>query len=274
LTNTRYVIGSPELVDLLNDGFDPVQRRFHAAARFNIGLKSGLQRGTGLQDMTAALAPDGNFALIEFAGALPRASLYSNWQVNTNGQAVLDELTSADFDPARTVLVSGGLPDHAAPSGANANAGTVEIESYASRRVMLQANATLPSVLLLNDRFDPNWKVLVDGAPQKILRCNYLMRGVYLQPGVHRVEFGFAPPVGPLYVSVAGVATAVLLLGVVLVVERRKAPRLEATIPIPIPSLRAAAPVARNGSANGHVPAAPKAKGKKGRGSQQGLQKG
>ena len=70
-------------------------------------------------------------------------------------------------------------------------------------------------MLLLNDRFDPTWRVLVDGKPETLLRCNYLMRGVHLEPGAHTVEFRFQPPVRPLYVSLAAILVGLLLLGVV-----------------------------------------------------------
>jgi hypothetical protein len=53
----------------------------------------------------------------------------------------------------------------------------------------LQAKAGCPAVLLLNDRYDSDWKVWVDRKPETLLRCNYLTRGVYLQPGAHVVEF-------------------------------------------------------------------------------------
>ena len=48
------------------------------------------------------------------------------------------------------------------------------------RHIVFAANATAPSVLLLNDKYDPNWHVTVDGKPAELLRCNFIMRGVYL----------------------------------------------------------------------------------------------
>jgi len=75
--------------------------------------------------------------------------------------------------------------------------------------------------LLLNDRFDPDWNVRVDGQRAKLLRCNYIMRGVYLTPGVHRVEFRFQPPFRTLYVSLAALGVGLLLLGVVTVSSLR-----------------------------------------------------
>jgi uncharacterized membrane protein YfhO len=65
--------------------------------------------------------------------------------------------------------------------------------------------------------------VFVDGKPEQLLRCNYLMRGVYLQAGSHTVEFRFAPPVTPFYVSLTAVVVGVLLLGCVAFVREKEA---------------------------------------------------
>jgi len=51
----------------------------------------------------------GQFALMEFTGALPKARLYGNWQVQTNDAAALERLASRDFEPAQTVLVADAI---------------------------------------------------------------------------------------------------------------------------------------------------------------------
>ena len=66
--------------------------------------------------------------------------------------------------------------------------------SYSSKKIVLQAAPAVPSILLLNDRFSTDWQVVVDGKPASLLRCNYIMRGVYLERGSHRVEFRFHLP--------------------------------------------------------------------------------
>ena len=95
--------------------------------------------------------------------------------------------------------------------------GTVNIVGYSSRNVRLDAGVATPAILLLNDKFDPTWHVSVDGRPAPVLRCNYLMRGVYLEPGAHKVEFSFQPDVGLLRVSLAAIGVALLLLAVLMV---------------------------------------------------------
>ncbi len=223
LTNTRYLLGGAALLDVFNQQIDPVQRRFRIATRFDIAAKPGIPNPTSLDELTAVIKPEGQYAVFDFTGALPRAKLYANWQVSTNDQATLKTLASVEFDPARTVLLAEALPASSPASVTNENAGTVEFSSYAPKQIVLQAKADRPAVLLLNDKYDSNWKVSVDGKPEKLLRCNYLMRGVYLQPGSHTVEFRFAPPVDTLYVSLAALAVGIMLLGY-LAVTRQKQP--------------------------------------------------
>ena len=237
LTNTRYLMGAAEYLDAYNQMFDPVQHRFRIVTRFNIIAKPHPISPRRFERMTAQIKPDGDYAIFEFAGGLPRAKLYSNWQINTNSKAVLDQLVDPAFDPARSVIVAGGVPAAAPVPGTNRDAGTVEFASYAPKDVVLNAQAAVPSVLLFNDRFDPNWKVLLDGQPAPLLRCNFLMRGVYLQPGPHKIEFQFLPPVGALYISLAAIAAGIVLLGVVLVPQpqTKRLPPTPAPTPAPAP---------------------------------------
>ena len=260
LTNTRYLLGPAPLLDVFNGQFDPEQHRFRIVQRFNVLPKPGITIPDGIspeqlanylpsEKVTAFPNADGTYALFEFTGALPRAKLYSNWQVNTNDTNVLKTLADAGFDPAKTVLIS--TPQANLPAVAtNENSGTVEFMRYdpenpalkdkkitlwneikywketgycyAPKDIMLDAKCDTASVLLLNDKFDPNWSVTVDGKPAELLRCNYIMRGVYLAPGHHAVEFTFTMPNKPLYVTLAAIATGICLVGLLIFLQRRK----------------------------------------------------
>ena len=220
LTNTRYLLGRAGLLNALNEQLDPAQHRFRVVHRFDIVPKPGIDRVTRLEEMTAAVSENGGCALFEFTGALPRAKLYSSWQVSTNDTATLQTLTSAGFDPQQTVLVSTPLPGLPAVA-TNENSGTVEFKSYMPNAIVLGAQATAPSVLLLNDMYDPHWRVYVDGKPAELLRCNYIMRGVFLMPGTHTVEFKFSLPSKSLYITLAAIGVGILLCGFLMFSTRR-----------------------------------------------------
>lgn len=226
LTNTRYLVGVAALERFLNTAVDPKLHRIRPVQRFDFVPKPGVLEPKTIDELDIMSMPQGRFALFEFSGALPRARLYSNWQVVTNDAANLKLLAAAEFAPEQKVLLSQPLEKLPVDSGTNGSPGTVEFQSYAPKKLALHAQNAAPAVLLLNDRFDPNWKAKVDGAPAQLLRCNFLMRGVYLAPGNHTVQFAFQPPVGALYVSFCGVGAALVLLGTLVGLDRRQVSHL------------------------------------------------
>jgi len=254
LTNTRYLLGSAALLEPLNAGLDPALHGFRIARRFDIVPRR--QNATRLEDLTAVFNPNGPYAIFEFTGALPRAKIYSHWQVITNDQTALEQLGSTSFDPEQTVLVDTVMPGGQTPENAGGNTdagGTVEFASYASKRIVLKTKTDFASVLLLNDRFDPAWRVTVDGRPASLLRCNYIMRGVQLAPGAHTVEFTFQIPIGlpfarvaverdtqlvefvfkvpiglPSYITLSAFGVGLVLIGVLAMAGRRKTRRASA----------------------------------------------
>lgn len=219
LTNTRYLLGPAGFLDVLNSQLDPVKKRFRYALRFDVTPKPGVLEPTQAQDFTAVANTNGAYAIFDFTGALPRVKLYADWQVMTNDQAALARLASPEFDPGQSVLVDTPL---VAPGSTNDAAGSVDFVSYANKHIVLKANAKVPAVLLLNDHYDPGWSVTVDGKPVTMLRCNYLMRGVYLSAGEHTVDFSFRFPTGTLYVTAAGLGLGIILVGVLITAERRR----------------------------------------------------
>jgi hypothetical protein len=202
-------------LDFLNQQFDPGQGRFRVHTAFTLLPKPGVEQVTRLSQFTVLPSTNGPFALFEFGGALPRASLMPRWQVETNDVDCLARLVDPGFDPRERVLVSDEIAESLASSAKDG--GTVRIEQYEPKRVLLQATVTAPSVLLINDRFHPDWKVFVNGEPRDLLRCNHIMRGVRVEPGDHAVEFKFQPPARALYVSLAAIAVGFVLLAGLIV---------------------------------------------------------
>ena len=228
LTNLRYLLGPAGFFDAMNQQLDPVQKRFGVILPFNVQAKPGIARATRLDQFTAVNNPNGPYAIGEFRGALPRASLYANWTVNTNDAVTLSNIFSASFDPRASVVVAN--PELKPGTSTNISAGTVEFKSYKPKRIELAADVKEHAVLLLNDRYDEHWKVSVDGKPATLLRCNFIMRGVELSSGKHTIEFTFNLPYGALTITVAALGVTVLLLGI-LVITRPKSDEADAAKP-------------------------------------------
>lgn len=222
LTNTRYIIGLAAYQQSLNE-IGP--GKFHVHSRYELAPKSNVVNFSSLEQLTVQSNAAGSLALFELTNALPRAKLYTQWQVSTNDQETLAKLADETFDVQNTVLLS--EPPAAQPASATTNSspGAVHITSYAPKRIDLKAAAAAPSVLLFNDKYDPDWKLQVNGKVEKLLRVNYLMRGVFLPPGEHTVTLRFQPPLKGLYVSVVGILLGVVLGLILLLAFLRKQPK-------------------------------------------------
>ena len=88
-------------------------------------------------------------------------------------------------------------------------------------------------MLLLNDKHHRAWKVTVDDVPAKLLRANYLMRGVHLPKGKHTVEFRFEPDQGSIKVSLAGFGLGALALLLLLLLPKPPPEEEEEVIEVP-----------------------------------------
>jgi hypothetical protein len=133
-------------------------------------------------------------------------------------------LTSPVFNPQERVLLH---DDVSIQAGGGTNAGTVSLVSYAPKRIEVKTETSGPAILLWNDRWSPNWKALVDGSEVKLLRANYIMRGIEVPAGAHKVEMRYAQPAKMLWVSFATLGVGVLMCAFLAVDSRRAKPTRE-----------------------------------------------
>jgi hypothetical protein len=215
LTNTRYFLVGAEWEQGLNLLGEP-KNSFRTLMRMNFVPKAGIAQPLDGGDWTVQTNSDGPVVLMDFTRALPRAKLYANWR-NVDDAAALQQLGSQPFDPEKVVLVATNTPVAQTPGSPDADAGTVKISHYQSKDLTLEADAKTPAVLLLNDRTGDDWNVWVDQKPGAVLRCNYIMRGVFVPAGHHTVEFRYQPPLKLLFVSLTAFGLGIVLAGFVIV---------------------------------------------------------
>jgi hypothetical protein len=215
LTNTRYLLAGIEWEGPLNQLSQP-KNCFRTVMRMNVVNKPGITQPEDQGDMTVETNSDGKVALFEFTGTLPRAKLYANWKT-VDDSNTLQLLSSPSFDPEKTVLVATNTPVTQAPGSQEADPGSVKISHYQSKDLTLEADAKTSAVLLLNDHTGDFWNVWVDKVPGTVLRCNNIMRGVFVPAGHHIVEFRYQPPLKLLFVSLSAFGLGIILAGFVIV---------------------------------------------------------
>ena len=123
--------------------------------------------------------------------ALPRTWVVGGQQRVAGGDAALAAITAPGFDARRAAVVErpvAGLSD--GPSGP---AGTSRIAAYEAERVELAARADRRALVVLSDVWFPGWRATVDGRDVPIERVDYLLRGVAVGPGEHRIVLEYRP---------------------------------------------------------------------------------
>jgi hypothetical protein len=155
--------------------------------------------------------------------ALPRAWLVGEAQA-VRMEVALDRIrgdSGIDFDPRRTVLVEVGPSDiPPLPGGPLPPDSEARIVSYEPNRIVIQTKATQSSVLVVSELFFPGWEAWVDGKWTRIQIANYLLRGVFLPAGEHKVEMRYTAPAFR-YGALISIGTLGLLT-LLLFVDRRK----------------------------------------------------
>lgn len=121
---------------------------------------------------------------------MPRAYVAYAAEAVASDQQAVERLLDPAFDLRNTALLARpvDLPAHTALPADRA-----ALVEYGQTRVVVDATARQPGLLILGDLYHPGWKAFVDGQPAELLRANHVMRGVLLTAGHHRVEFRFQP---------------------------------------------------------------------------------
>ena len=162
--------------------------------------------------------------------ALPRAFLVTRQRTVGSADAALAATVDPAFDARHVAVTEKALPGLAqgparGPAGPGAAAGgSARLTHYGDERATVTATATAPSLVVLTDSYFRGWKATVDGRDAPIEHVDYLLRGVRVPAGTHRVEFRYAPSsfrVGWV-LSLLGLVALAALLAVGLRARRRE----------------------------------------------------
>ncbi len=140
-------------------------------------------------------SPDGKEIILENRSVLPKGWLVQAVAVFQDPRQILAVMQNLEFDPRNVALVETEPPIPMAnpnkpPTGAT---GSAMITRYESEHISIDAAPVRNALLVLGEKYYRGWKATVDGKDTKIYPVDYVLRGVYLQPGHHRIEFVFDP---------------------------------------------------------------------------------
>jgi len=162
---------------------------------------------------------EGHVIVYRNDSCMPRVFAPARLHMGTPEQ-ILAAMSRLEFDPWQEGWVEDSSV-YAQFSDLNGQLGQLDarIVSYEPERVIIEAWASAPTLLILSDGYYPGWQVLVDDKPSRIVVADYALRGVAINSGYHRVEFVYRPK--SFYYSLVGTGAGVFLVSLLIAVAWR-----------------------------------------------------
>lgn len=136
------------------------------------------------------------------------------------------DTTNSGFDPKRTAVLRSTYKANLGNTAIGKDsAAYVVLDKYGLNTISYRSKNSKDGFAVFSDIYYPfGWKVYVDGNEMPIYRTNYLLRGVKLPAGEHKIEFEFRPEKFYMGNKVAAVSSILLWLTVIgsLVMAFRK----------------------------------------------------
>ena len=155
--------------------------------------------------------------VLENKTVLPKAWLVPSVAIVTDPEQRLRIISAAeDFKPNQVAIVESPPPIQleSYPVQLLSSAGKADVTLYEANRIVVEAQVLKNSLLVIGEKYYNWWYASLDGKKTVIEPVNHILRGVYLTPGTHKVEFIFDPlpfKIGK-YLTLASLAFFALLL--------------------------------------------------------------
>lgn len=131
----------------------------------------------------------GGVSIYENIDALPRAWFVDGVQKVAPADSILGLMRSESFDPRHLAYVESELSNVQKPDSASVVQTRAEMHNLA-----YDVQTDKPAFLVLSEVYYPaGWKATLDGKEIPIHAANYILRGVEIPAGKHKLELVFAP---------------------------------------------------------------------------------
>ncbi|MEW6617750.1 MAG: YfhO family protein [bacterium] len=162
---------------------------------------------------------DKSVKIIENKDVLPRAFIVHNSKLIKEKEAVLQELSSKEFNPEQYVILEEEVRSQKSEVRGQTKAKDTpksKIIDYQPEKVTVKVALNKSGFLVLSDTYYPGWQAYVDGKKEKIYRAYHTFRAVPLEKGNHLVEFRYEPLSVKIGMFITGLTILCLIFFVII----------------------------------------------------------
>ncbi len=155
------------------------------------------------------------------AGMLPRA-FFVDSAVKSTPKEILTHLKNSDFDPRKIAFYHNEDNLQVMPADTTSIA---ELQQFKNEYIQFKVRSNGNQLLVISEVYYPEWKAYLDGKEVPIHQVNYLLRGVIVPKGEHKLELKYESKSfetgRTLSLSFNIIVTIMLALGIYLEVKKR-----------------------------------------------------
>ncbi len=144
---------------------------------------------------------------------LPRVFLVSDYRVVPDRRAALATVLAADFDPAGPVILE---TEPSPRPAAGRPPGSARVTAETSDSIDIEVETPAAAVLVVTDPFSRDWRARpIDSdlqARYEVQPANYVLRGIALTAGRHRLRLEYVPAYSALGAGISILAAAAWLV--------------------------------------------------------------
>jgi hypothetical protein len=164
--------------------------------------------GRALDNLTVTVTGEprlATHAVMELKDYLAKATFVPHLEVLDDEAALAQRLNSRDWNPRHTILVTRsdaqryGLQDP--PPQQPVSPPHLRLVRYDKAGLQIEVESPTSGFLLINDRYQAEWRCTVNGADTVIFPANLLLRGVAVPAGQSQLVMRLNYPATPIYVS-------------------------------------------------------------------------
>ncbi len=114
------------------------------------------------------------------------------WAENANKE--IEALSN--FNPLETAIINNRFKKEISirQNGSEVGNGNISIASYKMDNIIYDITTDRTSLAIFSEIYYPNWHAFIDGEEVPVFQCNYVLRGVEVPEGKHKVEFKYIAP--------------------------------------------------------------------------------
>ena len=122
---------------------------------------------------------------------LPRSFVVHDVRIIERRDEIFRQIAGPEFAPRSYAIVEEKID--ALPRHSTVQSPLPKVVARSLNRVVIDADAKQPGLLVLGDSYYPGWKALVDGRKRPIYKTDLVLRSIFLPRGKHQIEFIYDP---------------------------------------------------------------------------------